>query len=300
MLLNILIALIFFSCASSPKYRGSILTDSPNHEHLDISEEDFNSHVAKGFENWKLRHKKGNLESFIKHFEFCARSSKQYSSYLINRYKMYEMLARGYYLLGNNHTNIESQQKQFWEEGAAWAERALYTNANFKRAVGQYGEFVPALKFIKKKEVGALYWYIANIGKWAKSSGIATSLKYLRLLKEMVRKIQHYNPKYFYSAADRYWGAYYSFIPFFAGGNMKKSRYHFERSLKVSPEYLGTKVLYAELYALKQRDSKLFNKLLNDVIDAKLNPKSDIYPENILEQQRAFKLKKTIEEGGSF
>jgi hypothetical protein len=257
---------------------------------FNLSVTEYNEHVIKGLQDWKQRHIKSKLESSIKHLEFCAQSINQYPSQLISHYKILETLSRAYYLLGNNHVDFLEEQKELWETGAHWAEKALYTNEDFKNGVVEYGEYVPALKYVKKQEIGALYWYIANIGKWAKNSGIATSLKYIKLIKEMIRRIRFFEPDYFYAGIDRYWGGYYSLIPLFAGGNLKKSQSFFKSSIRKAPEYLGTKVLYAEYYAQKAGKEQLFLSLLKDVYQAELNKDSPVYPENILEKKRAHKL----------
>lgn len=273
--------MIFLSCSTTRRFLLPITTD---HQ---VSVQDYNDHITNGLKDWKYRHKRNRLESFIKHFEFCARSSESHTSALMAKSEVFIMLSRAYYLLANNHVSDLSESKGFWESGAYWAERSLYTNSKFERAVGEYGEYIGALKYVKKSEVGALYWYLANIGKWAKNSGIATSLKYLKLTKAFLKRIQKFDSNFYYSGTDRYWGAYYSVIPFFAGGDLKKSRYYFKRSLKKSPNYLGTKLLYAELYLKKNKMWKAYEKTLKEIVNCKLDESSEIYSENFLEKKKA-------------
>ena len=70
---------------------------------------------------------------------------------------------------------------------------------------------------------------------------------------------------------------------------MPKSKENFEKSIKMAPAYLGTKVLFAEIYMTKKEDKAGFQKLLNEVINAKLE-KNDIYSENLIEKRKAVKL----------
>lgn len=284
------LVLLVASCANAPSF---LLT---NRESMDITIEEYNAHLVKGIADWKMRHKKSKLERFIKHFEFCARSSVRHISSVMSYNEILSTLSRGYYLLANNHERHLTMKKRYWETGAFWAEKALFLNPRFKKAVGEYGEYVPALKYTKSSQTHAMYWYLANIGKWAKNSGIATSLKYLKLIKAMIARIKHFDAKFFHGAVPRYWGAYYALIPIFAGGDLRKSKWYFERSLKIAPKYLGTRVLYAQSYALKVRNKVLYRRLLQGVVAYELDPESDIYSENILEKNKAKKLLKEMNE----
>ena len=101
------------------------------------------------------------------------------------------------------------------------------------------------LEVLDSTAVPALYWFAANYGKWGVAKGFTTLLKYKDMIKGVMDRVHSVNPRYFHGAADRYLGAYFSKTPSFAGGDMKKSKAHFEASLKRAPHYFGTKVLMA-------------------------------------------------------
>jgi hypothetical protein len=63
-------------------------------------------------------------------------------------------------------------------------------------------------------------------------------------------------------------GAYFAAVPEFAGGDLARSRDHFQASLDRAPEYLGTYVLMAELYATRAHDEGLFRTALDAVLAA--------------------------------
>ena len=58
---------------------------------------------------------------------------------------------------------------------------------------------------------------------------------------------------YFFAGPHRYFGAMYGLAPGFAGGDMDKSREHFEKAIALAPNYLGSRVLYLEVWAQKGR-----------------------------------------------
>jgi hypothetical protein len=138
-----------------------------------------------------------------------------------------------------------------------------------------------------------LYWTAIALGKWAKLKGFSTLLKHKDTVKRYVATVQNLDEDYFYHAPDRYFGSYYAIAPSFAGGDMNKSKNLFEKSISGSPSYLDTKVLYAQYYATKQQDRRLFERLLNEVISADPNAVPDIAPENKAAQAKARHLLET-------
>ena len=126
----------------------------------------------------------------------------------------------------------------------------------------------------------AIYWTAANLGKWARSQGFATLVKYMGYIAKMMTHCLALDETAFYAGPVRYWGAFYAVAPGFAGGDMTKSKEYFERAKEMNPEYFGTYVLYADAYAEKAQERALFKSLLEHVI----NTPSDVLPEMIPEQ----------------
>jgi Tfp pilus assembly protein PilF len=84
--------------------------------------------------------------------------------------------------------------------------------------------------------------------------------------------------------------------PSFAGGDLNKSKQQFEKSLKMAPEYQGTKVLMADVYFTKKGDKASFEKVLKEVLASKDDNHPEIGPENALEKKKAEKLLKNMDE----
>ena len=199
-------------------------------------------------------------------------------------------LTRGYYFLADSHLQEVDQKKKYYEKGASYGEKAMATNAEFKEAVKSGKEVEESLAALTKTEVPAIYWTAANLGKWAKATGIAAALKYKNRLKAMVSRVEELEPNYFFAAPARYWGGFYAVAPSFAGGDMKKSKSQFEKSIKLAPEYQGTKVLMADVYFTKEDKKDEFEKILKEVLASKFDDHPEIGPENALEKKKAEKL----------
>src|SRR5690606_9638473 len=91
-----------------------------------------------------------------------------------------------------------------------------------------------------------------------------------------------------------YWGGFYAVAPGIAGGSMKKSKKNFKKAMEMAPEYLGTKVLYAELYLTEEKEKKEFKEVLLEVVGAPNGP-AEIVPENMLEKKKAERLLEEID-----
>lgn len=72
---------------------------------------------------------------------------------------------------------------------------------------------------------------------------------------------------------------------------MEKSKKHFQASMERAPYYLGTKVLMADVYAVKAQDRALFDKLLDEVLAAPDDVSPELIPETKAEKVKAAELK---------
>lgn len=239
---------------------------------------------------WTTRHIRADLESALEKFQTVAKSDPK-------NYEALVYLARGYYLLADAHCEQMDEKKRYWETGVSWGEKGMATNAAFKKAVTEEDKSVTeALPLLTKDQIEALYWAAASLGKWAKNSGIATTLKYKNQIRSMIERVQALNSEFFHGAVYRYWGVYYAVAPGFAGGSMEKSLENFQKAFKVANNYLGTHVLYAENYVTRKGTKEEFKKELNFVLETKPETIPELVPEQLLEKRKAKLMLENIEE----
>lgn len=251
----------------------------------------------KGLENlreaqelWKKRDDRGSLEQALKKLETFAAIHPDHQEALT-------LLARGYYLLADGHEEQVPEKLKLWETGAAWGDRALACNEGFRaKVVEQKLPVEEALDTLKGSDVAPLYWSAVNLGKWAKTTGFTTGVKYRGKIVAMVTKVQELDSKFFHGAAPRYFGTYYASIPSFAGGSLEKSIEAYNKSLAAEKNYFATHVLLAENYATKKGDRELFLKHLRFVVENKPESLPDVAPEQRLEQRKAKKLLAEVDE----
>jgi predicted anti-sigma-YlaC factor YlaD len=209
-------------------------------------------------------------------------------------------ISRAHYLLGDGHYalagNAEARDAEY-QLGLDWATKALKVAApEFASAMAGGAKHADAIKKAPKEAVPAMYWYASNLGKWAASKGFATRLRYKDDIKATMDHVMALEPEFFYGAPWRYFGAFEAVTAGIAGGDLGKSKTNFEKSIAIAPNYLGTKVLWAELLCTKTQDKATYKKLLDEVIAADAAVDPEIAPENRLEQEKAKKLLAAIDD----
>lgn len=200
-------------------------------------------------------------------------------------------LARAHYFLADGHLALDDESKEEmvanYELGTNQAELALgqkYPKYRAKYCSRQ--PFKSALQQLDKGAIAAMYWYATNLGKYALATNIVEVLNQKDRIKAMMELVRSLDPKFFYNAADRYFGAFYTKIPF-PKGDLPLSARYFNEAISSSPEYLATRVLYADMNALKAKNKELFVKLLNEVVAFDVSRFPAIQAENSAEQQKA-------------
>lgn len=243
--------------------------------------------VAAGEAGWANRDEESGLRAAIEGFAGAVASDP-------NQPDAWVMLARSHYLLADCHlafdeTKTEEKLSEY-EAGKVAAERSLrFAFPEFAQRIAAGSPWQEALgaNLLDASAVPALYWRASAMGKWA-SAEFATLLSYKDEIKAIMQTCLDLDGDYFYSGPSRYFGVFYGRAPAFAGGDLDQSRSFFETSLAEAPNYLGTRVLMAQDYAVKAQDRALFEQQLQTVIDA--DPEAggaEIAPENRCEQRKA-------------
>ncbi|HEY0709623.1 MAG TPA: TRAP transporter TatT component family protein [Polyangia bacterium] len=208
-------------------------------------------------------------------------------------------LSRAYYVLADGHLRTLGPKDQRYlgafEKGTAAGERALAAlSPAFKEKVTRDEKVEEAIKVVGKEGLSAMYWYAVNLGKWSRAKGIAALLGNKDRVKGVLERVLALDETFFHGAAHRYFGVYWALLP--VGRDLDKSRTHFERSLAIAPNYVGTKVLMAEAYAVKKQDRALFSKLLAEVQAAADDAIPELAAETRFEKAKARELEAKIDE----
>lgn len=248
--------------------------------------------IAEGDAAWAQRGDRAQLELALAKWEQAAAQAPSAD--------LYVKLSRGHYLLGDGFhaldDNAELRDKEY-EIGLAWAEKAVKLSApDYVQAVQGGAKHKDAILKAPKEAVPAMYWWATNLGKWAASKGFATRLKYKDDIKATMDHVKSLDENYFYAAPWRYFGAFEALTAGLAGGDLKKSGENFAKAVELAPNYLGTKVLWAEYLTTKTQDKATYEKLLKEVLAADPAVDPEIEAENRIEQKKAQKLLAKIDD----
>jgi hypothetical protein len=197
-------------------------------------------------------------------------------------------LVRGWYFLGDGHETEKDAKLSAWSTAIEWGKKCLAINPEFTALLAKGDEDeASAARAFTKDDAPCLYWTSSALGKWAKLTGIATTLKHLPTVKAYMTRTAELEPTYYYSGPDRYWGAYYAALPSFAGQDLNKSKEYFDKAIAAQPSFLGHHVLLAEMWATRTQNKETFEKELNWVLAQDPGAIPEVKPEMEAEQRKA-------------
>lgn len=248
--------------------------------------------AAEGDKSWPKRGIESELRKTIQAWEKSLRLKP-------NQPDLRVRLARAHYLLADGHLrfdeDLSEQMATHFEKGANHAELALgqkYPEYRSKYCARRPTKVV--LQTLDKGAVPAMYWFSTNLGKYGLEKSLVVVLNEKDRIKAMMDLIEELYPDYFFAGVYRYLGSYFTKIPF-PGGDLPKARTKFEKSLALAPNYIGTNVLFADLYAIKAKDKALFKRLLETVLNADANVVPELAPEAGIEKRKAKELMDEID-----
>lgn len=241
--------------------------------------------VAKGDESWAKRTDPAAIRAALVEWEKAAALAPKDMDLLVR-------ITRGYYFLADGYLRAsEKEYLEVMDKAVKWGEKAMIAaSPEFEAKMRDGGKIPDAVKLVPKQGVPAMYWYASALGKWAKMKGFAVLLGQKDNVKATMDRCLELDANFFYGGPHRYFGAFYAVAPAFAGGDLEKSKVHFNKSLEIAPAYVGTKVLWAAELSTKQQDEETFEVLLNEVLGAPDDAIPELTPEIIVEKGKAKEL----------
>ncbi|MDB5106422.1 MAG: hypothetical protein JWP91_4111 [Fibrobacteres bacterium] len=202
-------------------------------------------------------------------------------------------VARAYYLVANYVETDGAKKDSLFLKGVEAAERGMALHPGFAKVFQATKDEKKAVRELGLESIDVIYWYSANLGKWASDKSLMVRLGNKSKLEAYSKRVLELDENYFHGAAHRFFGALPTKVP---GGDLNESKRHFEKAIAIEPNYFGTRTLYAELYATKARDKDTFTKQLDYVIATPAGSLPDAEPENRYEQAIARQLKEKTHE----
>lgn len=199
------------------------------------------------------------------------------------------LLARAYYFKGEGTTD-KDKRLEYYDKGVKAGEAALNTIPAYREGMAAKEKEENIIKKLGKEDMDALYWTAANLARFAKFASFSKKLAVKSRVRYLWDRVMEVDPDYNYGGVYRFFGGYYALVPSITGEqDPAKSREMFEKGIQSAPQYLETKVLYAEAYCThgKVKDRELFRKLLKEVLEAEVSAYDEIGPENEIAKAKA-------------
>lgn len=241
--------------------------------------------VEQGDQAWQARDDRARLEEAISKWEAAAGQWADGA--------LYAKLSRAHYWKGDAFLALDADadaRDAEYGQSLDWATRAVKLEApEMSQALAQGQQMAAAVKLAPKAASEALLWYATSLGKWAAQRQFATRVKYKDELKAIIDRV-HELDEVQHGATFRWLGTYEAQTIGIAGGNPERAKADFESSLKLAPNNLGTKVLWAQYLCPKTHDRETFQRLLQEVVEADPTLDADNVPENREDQRKARQL----------
>lgn len=132
-----------------------------------------------------------------------------------------------------------------------------------------YAEFEGVVAQLKLSDLPVTYTLgVAWVGRLQANSDDWAVIAELGRAKALMNRIIELDENYEKGGPHLYMGGMETLLPESLGGKPEKGRAHFEKAMALNPDYLMTRVIYAQQYARLVFDQALHDRLLNDVLAA--------------------------------
>jgi len=243
---------------------------------------DATAHIEAAEALWPERADEAKLTEILEKYEAAFNADPKDRDTLIR-------LTRAWYFYGDAFSDDKDTKVERWTKALEFGNACLALNDDIASQLASGNKPADAIQAATKDDVGCIYWTATALGKWGKIQSLSKTLKHLPTVKAYVTRAEELDPTYYHYGPARYWAAYYSALPSFAGQDHDKSASYFDAAIEAAPYYLPTRVLRAEYLAVGIQNVKMFDEDLDFVINAdpNMNPDAGITPENVKDIEKA-------------
>lgn len=243
-------------------------------------------------EDWDLAEK--TIPSNLKLLETIMRSDPENSHYLL-------LASRGYssYALGFVEDDNPDRAKLLYLRAKEYGLRILRRHRDFAEAESRgMDEFRGAVDGFSSEEVPAVFWTAVGWGSYIQwSLTDPAALADLPKVEAMMQFVLRRDSSYYYGGAHFFLGTLDGSRSKILGGDLERSRDHFQRCLKINEErFLMTYVYYARSYAVQNQDQALFEQCLSKVDSTSLDVLPKARLSNAVAKRKAKLLRAKLEQ----
>ena len=182
--------------------------------------------------------------------------------------------------------------RTLYEKAKKYALRALELRGLKNPVLKPFDAFEEALNRLGKDDVPYMFWTATCWGSWIQLSlGSMAAVAELPRVEALMKRVLVLDEQFYFGGPHLFMGIWFASRPKMAGGDLTRARYHFQKALEFSQgKFLMTQVYYADQYARKTFDKKLFVSTLQYVLETP----ADIIPQLTLLNTVAHKKAKEL------
>jgi hypothetical protein len=211
---------------------------------------------------------------------------------------LFASMGYGSYALGYLEDSLTERASNIYWRGKEFGMRILRDKEGFKEAEhGDQETFEKVLNTFSKDDVPYIFWAAYNWGSYINLNiSDPEIISDLSKVNAMMQFVLDNDETYYYGGAHMYFGTMYSKLPAALGGNLKKSKEHFDKCISINNgKFLMAYTYYAKSYAVASQDQELFKTFLNKVIETPENIDPSLTLPNVMAKNKAKYLLANIE-----
>ena len=231
-------------------------------------------------------------------------------SYLMLMDGMVEALPNNKRLLITAAQSYASYASAFFQDEDRDYAKMLYARARDYaiRALEQIGftnprsrpfeDFEIGLSDFDKEDIPYIFWTASCWGSWiGMNQGSMAAMAELPRVEMLMEKVLALDEGFYYGGAHIFMGVLKATRPKIAGGDLEAARNHFLKAISLGDgKFLMTSVYYANYYAKKAFDKKLFISLLKGVLKTPADQTPELTLLNTVAHNKAKKMLSEVDE----
>jgi|SRR5581483_9677809 len=176
------------------------------------------------------------------------------------------------------------------DEAVGFAERALALREPLRKRARELRPATAVFEAAERDDEPALIAYAEALFDWSERRGLATLMAQQDWIRAAAHRAVVLDRAAGHGAPDRVLAMLEATLPLDSGALLLDSLERFEASVASAPRYLPTRLEYAQRYAVRVRDGRLYRRLLEEVVAADADALADARPENRAAQRAARRL----------
>jgi tetratricopeptide (TPR) repeat protein len=189
-------------------------------------------------------------------------------------------LGEYYFIYSYMYTKNKTERDEYYIKSIRYSERAMYTNPEFKKLADQGKPVWEAVNALTPREMTPMYWWWMSLGQhWNDQNPIKKLINYSWASRDktVLERMTALQPEWNYGRIYMAWGCFYSVVPGFLGGDVKKSAENFDKAIQLGPDVLAHYVNRARYLHAKNGDKEAFKKDLELVLSKDIKKINDTY-----------------------